>query len=111
MEPMNGMNGMSGLGGGVMVPGRKKVLTPVSYGAEGQQKTRWVALGIAFVNKDASINIYLDAFPVNGKLQLREWDDTPWEQRKNGVNGTLPPGQQRPLLGDGSPPGPNDLPF
>ena len=40
----------------------------------------------------------------------REWDDAPWEQRKNGVHGTLPPGQQRPLLGDGSPQS-GDLPF
>ena len=112
MNGMNGMTGMTGLGGGLggaMVPGRKKVLCPVSYGPEGQQKTRWVTLGSAFVNKDSSINIYLDAYPVNGKLQLREWDDLPWEQRKHGGQAALP-APQRPLLGDGATDA-NDTPF
>ena len=39
---------------------------------EGEEKTRWVKVGIGFVNKDNSINIYLDALPVNGKLNVRD---------------------------------------
>lgn len=53
---------------------RKKVMSPVQ-GKDG--KTYWVRMGIAFVNKDNSINVYLDGLPTNGKLQVRDWDDSP----------------------------------
>lgn len=35
-------------------------------------RQRWVKVGIAFLNRDASINVVLDALPINGRLQLRE---------------------------------------
>ena len=35
-------------------------------------KDRWVKIGHAFVNKDGSINAYLDVFPRDGKLQIRD---------------------------------------
>ena len=35
----------------------------------------WKNLGSGFLNRDNSINIYLDGLPVNGKLQIRDWDD------------------------------------
>ena len=35
-------------------------------------KDRWVKIGHAFVNKDGSINAYLDVYPRDGKLQIRE---------------------------------------
>ncbi|MBI2499915.1 MAG: hypothetical protein HYW02_00235 [Deltaproteobacteria bacterium] len=38
---------------------------------EGDQKSRWTKIGIGFVNRDDSINVILDAYPVNGKLQIR----------------------------------------
>lgn len=31
----------------------------------------WVRVGSAFENRDGSLNVYLDALPVNGKLQVR----------------------------------------
>jgi hypothetical protein len=34
--------------------------------------TFWIKLGIARVNRDGSINIYLDGLPLGGRLQLRE---------------------------------------
>ena len=34
-------------------------------------KPIWVRVGAAFENKDGSLNVYLDALPINGKLQLR----------------------------------------
>jgi hypothetical protein len=40
---------------------------------ERQQKSRWVRIGIGFVNRDGSINVRLDAVPVNGKLHLRDY--------------------------------------
>jgi hypothetical protein len=63
---------------------RKKVLCPVS-GANN--KTYWLRMGTAHVNKDNSINLYLDAIPLNGKLQVRDWDEQPWEQRRDGGGG------------------------
>ena len=35
-------------------------------------KSRWVRIGTAFLNKDGSINAFLDVFPKDGKLQIRD---------------------------------------
>lgn len=35
-------------------------------------KNRWTRVGVGFVNRDNSINIVLDAFPTNGRLQIRD---------------------------------------
>lgn len=32
----------------------------------------WTRVGIALINIDGSINVFLDALPVDGKLQLRK---------------------------------------
>jgi hypothetical protein len=39
---------------------------------EDQDKAVWSKIGIAFVNKDESLNVILDAVPVTGKLHIRE---------------------------------------
>ena len=39
-------------------------------GKDGQ--SRWVKVGTAFINKDGSLNAFLDAFPKDGKLQIRD---------------------------------------
>lgn len=47
-------------------------------------KSIWVRIGWAHVNQDGSYNLQLDALPVNGKLQVRDWvprDD--WAPRNN----------------------------
>ena len=36
------------------------------------KKKFWVRVGAAFVNRDGSINVRLDAVPVNGELQIRD---------------------------------------
>lgn len=41
---------------------------------ESAGKTHWLRIGVAFVNKDDSINVKLDAVPVNGELQLRKYE-------------------------------------
>jgi hypothetical protein len=33
----------------------------------------WVRVGAAFVNRDGSLNIRLDAMPVNGRLHIRDY--------------------------------------
>ena len=37
----------------------------------GYDKSIWVRIGRAFVNRDESFNLFLDALPTNGKLHLR----------------------------------------
>ena len=38
----------------------------------GDGKSRWVLVGSAFVNRDGSLNVLLDTFPTEGKLQIRD---------------------------------------
>jgi hypothetical protein len=42
---------------------------------ERDGKTYWSKIGVAFVNRDGSINVNLEALPVSGKLQIREEED------------------------------------
>lgn len=49
-----------------------KVLSPVE---NKHGKTFWVRIGSAFINRDGSTNVYLNAYPTNGKLQIRELDE------------------------------------
>ena len=39
---------------------------------EGQEKGYWCRIGSAFVNKDGSLNCFLDALPINGTMHIRE---------------------------------------
>lgn len=38
---------------------------------ERGEKSLWVKIGMAFLNRDQSINVLLDAYPRDGKVQLR----------------------------------------
>ncbi|MDF1561414.1 MAG: hypothetical protein P1V51_00120 [Deltaproteobacteria bacterium] len=40
--------------------------------AEGERKAYWKHVGRAFLNRDGSINVLLDALPLGAKLQIRE---------------------------------------
>ena len=51
--------------------GRKAVYTIIESG--GGNKSRWVRIGIAFVNRDGSYNVVLDALPVTGTLHIRDF--------------------------------------
>jgi len=42
-------------------------------------KSYWTRVGVGFENKDGSLNLRLDAIPVNGVLQVRNWE--PADQR------------------------------
>lgn len=41
---------------------------------EGRERSRWVRVGVAFDNKDGSLNVLLDALPLTGRLQIRARD-------------------------------------
>lgn len=36
------------------------------------EKRFWLRIGVAFVNRDQSLTVRLDAMPVNGTLHIRE---------------------------------------
>jgi hypothetical protein len=55
---------------------------------ETKKHTRWMKIGVGWANKDGSINLYLDAFPVGtNKLQIREDDRVALAPgtRRNGI--------------------------
>jgi hypothetical protein len=41
---------------------------------ERGEKRYWNRIGTAFKNNDGSFNIFLDALPIGGKVQIREDD-------------------------------------
>ncbi len=50
---------------------RKAVYTVIESG--NTERRRWVRIGIAFVNRDGSYNVLLDALPVTGTLHIRDF--------------------------------------
>ena len=41
---------------------------------ERNDRTFWNRIGVAFTNKDGSINVKLDALPIGGTLQIRDYE-------------------------------------
>lgn len=39
---------------------------------EADKKSFWLRIGSAFINRDGSLNVTLDAFPVSGRLHIRD---------------------------------------
>jgi hypothetical protein len=39
--------------------------------SDGRERSRWVRVGVAFDNRDGSVNVLLDALPLSGRLQIR----------------------------------------
>ena len=44
------------------------------------KKASWTEVGVGFTNKDGSINLILNAIPIDGKVQLREF--TPMDDQE-----------------------------
>ncbi len=62
-----------------MVPGKRyQVFSIKEIQEQGEKKSVWVKAGSAWVNRDGSINVYLDVLPLDGKLHVRE----PLEDRR-----------------------------
>lgn len=64
-------------------------------------KSFWVKLGVGFVNHDGSLNLKLDAVPVNGTLQVRDWE--PREERAGDAAPPPPPDGRRRTLAEPPP--------
>jgi hypothetical protein len=50
----------------------KDVFAIYETNTEGKERGRWVRVGVAFPNRDGSLNVLLDAIPLNGRLQIRD---------------------------------------
>jgi hypothetical protein len=48
-------------------------------------KTYWNRVGTAYHNRDGSMNLYLDALPRDGKVQLREDDRAERRDKERGA--------------------------
>ncbi|HMR05273.1 MAG TPA: hypothetical protein PKA88_05835 [Polyangiaceae bacterium] len=58
---------------------------------ERDGRNYWNRVGVAFVNRDGSLNVKLDAIPVNGEMQIRDYvpredsaSSSPSARRSNG---------------------------
>ena len=38
----------------------------------GKERAGWIRVGVAFFDRDASLNVLLDAIPFSGRLQIRD---------------------------------------
>lgn len=54
---------------------RKKWAVYTIREKDGFEKAFWTRIGVAFVNRDGSFSVFLDAAPLDGKLHIREWRD------------------------------------
>jgi hypothetical protein len=53
---------------------RKSVFTIIEKTQPGsEQKSYWVRIGSGWVNRDGSLNLKLDALPVNGMIHVRDY--------------------------------------
>ena len=50
----------------------KDVFTMPDRDENTPEKGRWTKVGVGFVNRDGSINVLLDAVPLNGRIQIRD---------------------------------------
>jgi len=75
----------------MLVPGKRLTVYALRTSTRrGAETTIWVRAGTAFVNKDESLNIYLDALPIDGQLHCREY-----VEKRNGAP-SVPPENAEP---------------
>ncbi len=58
----------------MLVPGKRLQVFSIKGMTEknDEKKSVWVKAGSAWVNRDGSLNVYLDVLPLDGKLHVRE---------------------------------------
>ncbi|MGO9838877.1 MAG: hypothetical protein ACLP1X_32250 [Polyangiaceae bacterium] len=81
----------------------KSMKTVYTVIERGPGKSFWVRIGVGFTNKDGSLNLRLDAIPVNGTLQVREWE--PYDRRPEASDAQGAPGSRSATPQSGSQPG------
>ncbi len=54
---------------------RKKKAVYSIIDKNGTGRGYWVRLGTAYVNRDQSLSVYLNALPINARLHIRDLPD------------------------------------
>ena len=54
----------------MLIPGKRLAVFAIKN--TDRRGSVWIRCGTAFVNKDESLNVWLDALPLDGKLHCRE---------------------------------------
>lgn len=78
---------------------RKKWAVYTIREKDGFEKPFWTRIGVAFVNRDGSFSVYLDASPLDGKLHIREWRD----ETHAAAAPAEPPPAEPPLIAEPAP--------
>ncbi|HEY1958885.1 MAG TPA: hypothetical protein VGH28_24905 [Polyangiaceae bacterium] len=66
---------------------RKAVYTVIERHDGETKRSFWIRIGAAFVNRDGSYTVKLDALPVNSTLQIRDWTSREdWVRRNEAAN-------------------------
>ena len=72
---------------------------------ERGEKSWWTKIGVAYVNRDGSLNVKLEAVPVNGTMHVRDWtpkeeqagsEDRPRRGNGNGAQASVPLADELP---------------
>ncbi len=73
---------------------QKTVWAIVERTQAGATKAYWTRVGVGFVNRDGSMNLHLDAIPISGKLQVRDYE--PFERRVDSADAAARPRPRAP---------------
>jgi hypothetical protein len=77
-----------------LVPGKR--YSVFSIRTTKKHETIWVRAGIAYVNADDSMNLYLDVLPMEGQLHVRETGNKSNTTHHNPPQRHEPKEQQQP---------------
>jgi hypothetical protein len=69
------------------MPKRWNLTTPIPYVHNGEEKTKWLSLGVMFENKSGTgFNMILDAMPasVDGKFKIMAFEPNDDHKPKSG---------------------------
>lgn len=70
---------------------------------EGLERPVWHKVGVAWVNRDGSINVQFDSLPLGGKVQLREERERSPQQGDAKGEAALPVATAQPRQGKAAP--------
>jgi len=76
--------------------GKRRAVYTVIDSTSDSRKARWLRIGICFENRDGSLNLLLDALPVNGRLHVRDFPPPDSSEEGAGAGGGEPYERSRP---------------
>lgn len=67
--------------------------------SQSGDRSFWTRIGVAFVNRDGSLNVKLNCLPVNGEMTIRDYEpnrsrDSESKDYPKHNHNNVPPGQE-----------------